>query len=449
MSYNPVSTNVTAAIKAEAATYGALYLAQGVKHVRYSWILWATISAVLALGLLWRACYLRYPAKTRRLETFLKSRSVCGYRFSTSRLQLALLALYIAYNICFSLIDIPYDAAFRYPSKHAGGLIQTATTLQFIANRTGFLAFASIPAVFLTISRFNIISLCTGVHYHHMNLFHVFTGWMVFFLTWVHTLLWTIEMGIHYHMAGGYLATRWRMRYWLGGFFATLFLCFLCIFSMACIRKRTGYEFFRITHNLSSVLFMIGCWVHWPAAFQWIAAALAIYYADRLLRIAGIARLSRKARGCAMLAGKVHTNAHNESVITASLLQPGLRSASVGQHVYLRCVSLSDWEPHPFTIAGFDDQGAMQLVIREREGMTRELSYTLSEEGQVKVLVEGPYGALSPRHLQQSHIVLIAGGTGISFSLSILDSLCRNKSEQMVKLIWYIRHEGMKHGNKY
>lgn len=447
MSYNPVADNNAAAIKVEAAAYAALYAQQGEKHVRYSWMLWAGIACLLltllVVRLIQATCRGHKPLQT--LVRFCSKTTIFGHNLRTSRLQIACLAVYCAYNLILSFADIPYGTTWRYTSKHSPGYVQRATPMQFIANRTGFLAFASIPLIFLSVTRYNIFTLCSGIPYNALNLVHRFAGWTVFGLTWVHTLLWTIEMGANYHSAGGYLATRWRKRYWLGGFFATFILCWMCLHALASVRRYTGYEFFRITHNLGSVLFIIGCWVHWPTAFQWVAAALAIYYADHMVRWSTMLFHLARAGGLSHLSGEVFHDEDEVDVACVRIADSGLRSWHAGQHVYLYCLSLGEWEPHPFSVAntgrGIEE---LRLIIRRQKGMTQELLDTLQYKSEpVRVLVDGPYNALNPDLLKDRHVLMIAGGTGISFILSVLYELCTMSidSDIHLKLVWFVRRK--------
>lgn len=444
MSYNPVSSTAVAdAIKVEAAAYSLLYASQGIKHVRYSWLLWVVVAGFLIVTALCRLLKLGHRRMANCIEHFFSRRSIFGLNLGTSRIQFLVLLTYTLYNLILSFADIPYGHKYRYASKHSANYVQTATTLQFIANRTGYLAFASIPLVFLLVSRNSIVSLCSGVSYQALNLLHRWVGWTILVLSWAHTMLWTIEMGIHYHIEGGYLATRWRMRYWLGGFFACLLLTWLVLHSLPMVRRYTGYEFFRISHNLGSVLFLIGCWVHWPAAFQWIAAALAIYYSDRILRWTFILVHYVRARGQSGLTGTVYTDEDDVSVAVISIANPGIKSWKAGEHVFIYCISLGEWEPHPFSVANSGVAGhALRLVVRRKAGLTSELVDQLCfEKKPIRVLVDGPYGGIDQDLLKASALLLIVGGTGISLALSALHSMS-SLPKQHVRLIWYIRRNG-------
>lgn len=442
------ATTMDQQVQLEGPIYKQLYAEQSNKHLRYACIQWYVIAAILlALAVLRVARVSRQTARlARRIERFWCKTSLCGQDLHTTRAQFATLLVYVLYNLVFTFVDVPYGHSYHYVSSHAKGYVQKATTLQFIANRTGFLAFAGIPLIFLLVARLGVVRVLTGVSYHHLNLAHKWVGWTVLVLSWLHATLWTIEMGLHYQMEGGYLATRWRKIYWIAGCFATVFLSYMTIHSFAAIRRNTGYEFFRITHNLGSILFLIGCWVHWTETFQWIAAALAIYFADRLARYCTLGLHYFRAGRKSSLSGQVFTDEDGVSVAKITIQDSGLGAWYPGQHIYMTCISRAEWQPHPFTVAncgkGTED---LHLIIRRKSGMTQDLvDYLSCEKASVRVLLEGPHGGIERAQLLESHILLIVGGTGISFALSVLDFISKTTrtSQHKIKLVWYIRRNG-------
>lgn len=441
MSYNPVAeatSNVSAAFQAEGVKYGELYASQGRVHIEASWSLWVAIALfllVIANGTIEGRPWSRWLHKT----------SCFGIDIHTSRAQFLVLVVYLIYITVSSFANIPYGHSYRYVSHHAPGFVQKATTLQFIANRTGFLAFASVPLTFMLVARVGVVQIVI-LSYHQLNFLHRWVGWTVLILSWVHAVLWTVEMGLHSHIEGGYLATRWHKRYWIGGCFAILFLSYVTLHSFPTIRRLTGYEFFRITHKLGAILFLIGCWVHWPEAFQWIAGALAIYLFDKLWKYSWYVVKYRKAGGKTTLCGKVSTDADGASVAIITISNTGIGRWQPGQHVYLSCITLGEWQSHPFSVANTgQNTNEMLLIVREKSGMTRKLLDHLSSTTEpVTVMLDGPFGFFRYDYLFNSNILLIVGGTGISFALSVLDYFSKQDRDRYatVKLVWYIRRAG-------
>lgn len=112
---------------------------------------------------------------------------------------------------------------------------------------------------------------------------------------------------------------------------------------------------------------------------------------------------------------------------------------SPGQTAYLIMPSVSTipFEAHPFTIASIDTTGEVtpasdkeslgetepywkELVffINVHGGFTKKLGDVAQKGEKIKVFVDGPYGK-SPDLTYYDTSVLIAGGSGISFTLPL------------------------------
>jgi predicted ferric reductase len=107
-----------------------------------------------------------------------------------------------------------------------------------------------------------------------------------------------------------------------------------------------------------------------------------------------------------------------------------------GQFAYLRFHRATlPAEEHPFTIASAPGRPeGLSVTVRCAGDWTRSV-------GQVRpgdmVHVEGPYGRFTPEAYGQSdHLVLIAGGVGITPMLSILRSLAEKGDRRRLTLIW-------------
>ncbi|KZO95850.1 hypothetical protein CALVIDRAFT_598906 [Calocera viscosa TUFC12733] len=120
-----------------------------------------------------------------------------------------------------------------------------------------------------------------------------------------------------------------------------------------------------------------------------------------------------------------------------------------GQHVLLRVPAISKLTMHPFTIASCcdrDERGEMVLVIRARKGFTKQLwAYVHERSGPrrtvaetlftangrpkrgllMRATVDGPYGSAErARWGENSSIVIIVGGSGVSFGSAIMEYVC-------------------------
>jgi len=130
-----------------------------------------------------------------------------------------------------------------------------------------------------------------------------------------------------------------------------------------------------------------------------------------------------------------------------------------GQHIRLRVLSMGlgwfGWaEVHPFTIASVSRGQEGIVLICKRTGTWTKGLFEIAKLGgrvdgeigqKVKVVVEGPYGGPGHRVFSSfSAAVVVAGGTGITFALSVIQDLMRKdlNAESRVKileLIWVIQ----------
>jgi ferric-chelate reductase len=131
-------------------------------------------------------------------------------------------------------------------------------------------------------------------------------------------------------------------------------------------------------------------------------------------------------------------------VVRLRLRKPPHFHWSPGQAAYLIMpgVSNTPFEAHPFTIASVDTTGngtpgadipttkdalakaepywnELVFFISVHGGFTRKLRDVAEKSGKAKVFVDGPYGK-APDLTGYDTSVLIAGGSGVSFTLPLL-----------------------------
>lgn len=169
-----------------------------------------------------------------------------------------------------------------------------------------------------------------------------------------------------------------------------------------------------------------------------------------------------------------------------TLRTPNKMSWQPGQWVYLNIPSVRFWESHPFTIASAHDadfpvatefvdadhekglavqkvkgeERTMVLLVRCRRGFTRHLWNFVAKKRQMQIeaaadaqhgasvyglpgttavpalgkdttgvhiraIVDGPYGSADRTHWNiHSTVVIVCGGSGVSFGMSVLEHLC-------------------------
>ncbi|KAJ5273511.1 hypothetical protein N7478_008636 [Penicillium angulare] len=294
-----------------------------------------------------------------------------------------------------------------------------------LANRTGWMALGLLPFVLVLSTKANMISMLTGISHEKLQVFHHWASYAMFVLALVHTFPFIII-----HQRWHDLVYQWKTSvvYWTG-VVAIIAQAYLTFMSLPFIRNRF-YEYFKGTHMLAALVFIIFLFFHCNASltsWDYFIATGALYLSCLAFS------MSRT-----YLMNGLHK-------ATIELLPSGLLRVSVptamnwhpGQHVFIRFLTsdLHLLTAHPFTISSVrrnpDETGtAPELVfyIKPRGGVTARLAAIANKiPGCSKtVLIEGPYGGVSAHHMASfDTILVIAGGSGGGFSLAMVDEVLR------------------------
>ncbi|KII88473.1 hypothetical protein PLICRDRAFT_41633 [Plicaturopsis crispa FD-325 SS-3] len=153
--------------------------------------------------------------------------------------------------------------------------------------------------------------------------------------------------------------------------------------------------------------------------------------------------------------GYVHAELLSGRSVRLRFITPGFLSWAPGQHFLISIPSVSKVTSHPFTVASVCDEQApndagreLEFIVRAKQGWTKDLwdkIITLTAHGQstvpgekppkgtvmpshgvlMRMYVDGPFGsAVRARWGNYSTMVIIAGGSGVSFGLSVLQYMC-------------------------
>jgi len=128
-----------------------------------------------------------------------------------------------------------------------------------------------------------------------------------------------------------------------------------------------------------------------------------------------------------------------------------------GQYIYIRMPGISVFENHPFTIASLcssdfpsgygEDYRDMIIVFRPFGGFTKKVLESALEHGPWKTyraFLDGPYGGMRRSMESFEHVVLFAGGSGITAVVSqLLDLIKRMRDGKAVtktiQLVWAMK----------
>ncbi|KAF2207944.1 hypothetical protein CERZMDRAFT_50182 [Cercospora zeae-maydis SCOH1-5] len=328
-----------------------------------------------------------------------------------------------------------------------------------LAIRSGMLAVALMPWIVGLSMKANFISMLTDIGHERLNVLHRWLAYVFLVLSIVHTVPFYVtpfwDGGMHqFHRL---LKAQQSGVYLYGtGIAALVPTAFLCIHSLGPIR-RGFYELFVVIHvpvsiTLLGMLFWhchnyLTSWHYlWATSVIWIASYIA-----RLLYLnwTNPWRMSWVV-GEEAAVTVLEADAVKVTVPTQVRWKPG-------QYVYLRMPGVSLFENHPFTIASMcsDDYPSeygeeyrdMVLVFRPFGGFTKKLLDSALDHGPwwtYRAFIDGPYGGMRRSMDSFDHVVLIAGGTGITAIVShLLDLVKRMRDGKAVTkdihLIWAMK----------
>ena len=327
-----------------------------------------------------------------------------------------------------------------------------------LAIRSGMMAVALMPWIIALSMKANIISVMTGIGHERLNVLHRWAAYLCLFLALLHTIPFYVQMlrdPVGYATWRAYFNTNGI--YIFGtGFAAIAPLIFLCIHSIASLRH-WAYELFVTTHVPVSIIYLGMLFWHcknYLTSWNYLFATLAIWvvsYAMRLLYL----NWTKPWRLSWLIGEESAVTLMDENAIKVTI--PTQVRWRPGQYVYLRMPGISVFENHPFTIAslcsndfpseygeGYRD---MVLVFKPFKGFTRKVLESALQHGPwhtYRAFIDGPYGGMRRRLEAFDHVVLIAGGSGITAVASQLLDLIKRMRDgkavtKSVQVIWAIK----------
>ncbi|KAF5356912.1 hypothetical protein D9756_006406 [Leucocoprinus leucothites] len=378
-----------------------------------------------------------------------------GRSYTLNIAEVVLTAVYIVICFTWSLINTTSTKGVKFDPHYYANIAGNIATIQF-------------PLIVALGMKNNIISYLTGVSFDKLIYLHGMVSRVLVVLIWLHAGG-RAQLGL----VGKVAVTVPVIQ---AGILAGVALTLLSVVSIRPIRDK-AYEFFLIVHLVLGVICVLAAYFHaasldfghflWPSILLW-----GLDRVLRLLRIA-LSRIKKKAATptSASVESKelsVHASAGvkpkldflSEHFILLTTPIPRFLHWRPGQSVYLSFpgVSLSPFEAHPFTIATIPatstesdsgnqvqaSTGKLKFFMRVRSGVTRRLLSHIETGKQLRVYFDGPYSS-PPVLMGYDSVVLIAGGSGIAFTLPLfLDLVQRTKKSgpvcRRLTFTWTIRH---------
>ncbi|CAA7270026.1 unnamed protein product [Cyclocybe aegerita] len=340
--------------------------------------------------------------------------------------------------------------------------------VHYYSNRAGTIAASQLPLMAALGMRNNLISWFTGIGFDKLNFLHRMAARSLCLILWIHASG-RLTLGLHDDEV---ITNAWIR----SGVLAITSLTLLCFLTLRPIRERS-YQVFLGVHFVLAFVCIVAIFFHlrgrqlthygaWPTMIVWGL--------DRFLRIVrtiahnfGYFMPTKTSSKSSDLDASVEVLSPH--FLRLTLHRPRSFRWRAGQSAYLSFPSVSTFplEAHPFTIASIPDMeeglGAsldnekgkdepenrgkkereLVFFVRVRQGFTSHLLDSVQPDKRHKVFVNGPYSS-PPVLVGYNTVILIAGGSGIAFTLPLfLDLLSRVKrndvSCQRVVFLWAIR----------
>ncbi|KAF8998385.1 iron reductase [Cyathus striatus] len=362
-----------------------------------------------------------------------------GKQYQINVMDVLASTAYISVIFTWSLINSTSLRGVKYDPRYWG-------------NVAGNIAASQLPLIAALGMKNNIISFLTGISFDKLTYLHRMTARSVCALIWLHAGG-RIKLGLHGDQS-------LSEPYMQSAIMAAVALTILSVVAIRPVRER-HYEIFLVSHFVFVLMSLLGAYFHanafelgrviWPVFIFWGL--------DRVIRVLRVLVYNygyffpKRSEPF-----KARIDVVSPNLIRMRLYRPNFLHWRAGQCVYLTLPEVSKFplEAHPFTISTIDVPRAQRdaekadsqplekelvFLLRVRDGITGRLFNVA--DAPVTVFMDGPYG--SPPVLKGTDsALLIAGGSGISFTLPLLlDLLHRAKTKKVlckrVTFIWAVR----------
>jgi ferric-chelate reductase len=357
----------------------------------------------------------------------------------TTRLQVLVLLIITGYLSIFTFAGIGYKIWIT-PVKKMPGVYNTRSSLGPWSDRIGVIAYALTPLSILLGSRESLLSVITGLPYHHFNFLHRWLGHIIFLQSALHTIGWCI-IEIRLYQPQPEVAREWVVQpYILWGIAAMTVLLLLWGLSTRWAQRKFGYEFFRKAHYVLAMLYIGAAIGHWAPLQCFLIPSILLWGLDRGIRFGRAALIHYQILpdGKGLFKTIDAKVTHFDEEIVRLDFESQVRW-STGQHFYVTFADKGFWQSHPFTPLSVSGQRQAYL-FRGKKGETKRIAD--STLANLPVILTGPYGQSVTEKLEDDcNVLCIAGGTGVTFVLPVLLELANSSTTGSLELVWVIRHD--------
>ncbi|CAK7223692.1 ferric-chelate reductase Frp1 [Sporothrix eucalyptigena] len=342
------------------------------------------------------------------------------------------------------------------------GAVSGAQHDQALSVRAAWLAVAQMPLVVLLAGKNNLVGLVAGLGpgaYERLNVFHRWTARGMLLLA-------TFHFGIESFGWNefGLMQLEWQTDTCPPtGIAAYALLLWMNLTTIAPLRH-LSYELFVAQHLVTFFGFVIALMMHLPTTALYsrvyVYIPIGLYVLDRGIRslrfVLHNSLLGRHAGRASLEGLEDGTDAGGATRIRVSSSNRHLTSWKAGSYVLLGIPRFGVAQSHPATILSTPTShgGDLVFLLRAHGGFTRKIFQAASTKSDhssdLVAFIDGPYGASQSDFAAFDTVLLVAGGTGVTFVLSILTSLAERATAsfaagkrlpvRVVRFLWAIKN---------
>ncbi|ONK58795.1 uncharacterized protein A4U43_C09F16720 [Asparagus officinalis] len=309
--------------------------------------------------------------------------------------------------------------------------------------RFGSLSEACLALLLIPVLRGMALFNICGIQFEASIRYHIWIGNAIMFFSVLHGTIIMCVWGSKHSL--WMEITRWQRtgRVYLAGAITLGILVIIWITSLPQLRRK-NFQFFYLTHHFYA-LFLIFFLLHAGAGhFYLVFSGVLLFALDKILRV-----IQSRRTTCLISARILPCEAVELTLPKDPCMQYNPTST-----LFVKIPSISNFQWHPFSITSSSnmEDDRLSLLIKCQGSWTNSLYHKLKSIGDstsddVKnfaVAVEGPYGPMNFPYHRYDSLILIAGGSGITPFLSILQDVASRNGRmnnycKKVQLIYAVR----------
>lgn len=310
-----------------------------------------------------------------------------------------------------------------------------------IALRSAYLTVAQLPLLVVLSTKRNIVAFFLRTSYERLNVYHKLISYCTLITATLH-MGYFLREWLYYNV----FASQWQemgktMLVW--GFVGWGLLVLIALTSIPFFRHKQ-YELWLIGHVISMLAFFVIITIHLePGTRNWVYASVSIWAFDRIVRFAHRSYINLDLRNKSLSKGTATFEVLSSTATKITI--PRFRLVrKPGQHVYLTIRELGI-SSHPFTVISTPESSNLSFIVKAKAGLTKAIHTKAStqlppNEVVMRCIVDGPYGGRHTPFQSFDSVVLIAGGVGATFTMSLLQDLAFNPGCcKRIECIWVVK----------